>query len=170
MQPPYYILRRLRLPALESLMIFHAAFMALYSFLFALFVYLLRATGRGFPTAIPPFDFLLLCLATFRVTELITCDSITRFMREPFLTRRKERKPDGETEEKVKPAGGGIRRTLGELIICPWCIGVWIGTLLAYFYLWTPGIARVFLLATSVAGGGIMFQLFTKWLDKISDR
>jgi hypothetical protein len=150
-------------------MVFNSFFMLLYGLLFGLFLYFMHATGRPFPTQISGMDFLLLCLATFRITELITCDSITRFMREPFIRRAKVRQADGTVEEEVQPAGSGFRKAVGELVVCSWCIGVWVGTLLAYFYLWAPRPARVLLLAVSAAAGGIILQLFAKVLDKASD-
>jgi hypothetical protein len=109
-------------------------------------------------------------LATFRLTELITCDAITKPLRDPFLQRRKIKEADGETVEKVSPSGRGLRRFVGELLICSWCTGVWVGTFLTYFYFLAPGIARVVLIAFGAVGAGILFQLFAKWLDHISDK
>ena len=150
-------------------MALHSMFMLLYLALFGFFLYLMDTLDIDYPSAVNSFDFLLLCLATFRITELITSDSITKFLRDPFVTRKKVRNPDGSEEVKVKPEGRGIKRFIGELIICPWCIGVWIGTFLSYFYILTPGPARVFLIAISVAAGGILIQLFAKLLDRATD-
>jgi hypothetical protein len=151
-------------------MALHGIFMLLYMALFGFVLYLMNAFHVAFPRSVNAFDFFLLCLATFRITELITCDTITQFMRDPFVKREKVREPDGSVEEEVQPAGRGFRRFIGELIICPWCIGIWVGTLLAYFFVLLPGPARLFLLAVSAAAGGIIIQLFAKMLDQITDR
>ena len=146
----------------------HALFSFIYLIFFLVFLLIVREVGKELPS-IGSFDLLLLCLATFRITELITCDSITRFVREPFVDRRVVTHPDGTKEEKVKPAGRGIRHVLGEILICPWCAGVWVGTFLTYFLLLAPAIARVFLVAFSATAGGILFQLLAKLLDRASD-
>jgi hypothetical protein len=148
---------------------FHFLFLAAYLILLGVFLEIMHLTGRSFSDSVPPFDFLLLSLATFRVTEAITCDRITRFLRDPFILRRKVRRPDGESEEKVEPAGKGLRRTVGELLICPWCTGIWVGAFLVYLYLLFPSVARVVLLAFGAAGAGIIFELFAKLLDQKSE-
>ena len=147
----------------------HGIFMVFYLLMFGFCLYLMDTLDIAFPESVSAFDFLLLCLATFRITELITADRITKFLRDPFVHREKVREPDGSEDVKVKPAGRGLKKFIGELIICPWCIGVWIGTVLTYFYLLAPGPARVFLLAVSAAAGGILIQLFAKLLDQKTD-
>jgi hypothetical protein len=147
----------------------HSLFMLLYLFLFGFFLYLMDTLDKDFPASISTFDFLLLSLATFRITELITSDTITKFLRDPFVEREKVREPDGSVDEKVKPAGRGLKKFIGELIICPWCIGVWVGAVLTYLFLLAPGPTRMFLLAISVAAAGILFQLFAKLLDRATD-
>ena len=145
-------------------------FMLFYLGSFGLFLFLMHVFERPYPDSISGIDLLLLCLATFRVTELFVYDRITRFIRDPFVKREKIIKEDGTEEEKVKPAGHGFKRMMGELMICPWCIGIWISTTLTFFFIFAPGVARVFLIACSAAAGGILFQLFSKLLDQMTDK
>jgi hypothetical protein len=148
----------------------HSLFMGFYLLLFGVFLYLMRALDIPFPESIRPFDFFLLSLATFRITELVTADSIAKFLRDPFVKREKVREPDGTVDVKVKPAGRGLKKAFGELIICPWCIGIWIGTFFTYLYILFPGPTRVLLLAVSVAAAGIIIELFAKLLDQKTDK
>jgi hypothetical protein len=78
-------------------------------------------------------DFVLIALASFRVIRLVVYDKITAFFREQFYD---------VVEQKgkvllVKPATGP-RRTLADLLTCPWCFGVWATAMIAFFYLLSP--------------------------------
>lgn len=78
-------------------------------------------------------DFVLMTLATWRLTRLFVYDNITKFIREQFLDVVKAGK--GYTLEKPKV---GPRRTMADLFSCPWCIGVWAAATVIFFYLVTP--------------------------------
>lgn len=78
-------------------------------------------------------DLALITLASFRLIRLMVYDKITAFFREQFYD---------VLEQKgkillVKPATGP-RRTLADLLTCPWCIGVWATATVSFFYLLTP--------------------------------
>jgi hypothetical protein len=77
-------------------------------------------------------DFVLMTLATWRLTRLFVYDHITKFIREQFWDVVKVGK--GYTLEKPKV---GPRRTLADLFSCPWCMGVAAATVI-FFYLVTP--------------------------------
>ena len=78
-------------------------------------------------------DFILMTLATWRLTRLFVYDNITKFIREQFFDVVKAGK--GYTLEKPKV---GPRRTLADLLTCPWCMGVWAAAVVIFFYLVTP--------------------------------
>lgn len=78
-------------------------------------------------------DFVLMTLATWRLTRLFVYDNITKFIREQFFDVVKAGK--GYTLEKPKV---GPRRTLADLLTCPWCMGVWAAAVVIFFYLVTP--------------------------------
>jgi len=78
-------------------------------------------------------DFVLITLATFRIIRLVVYDKIFAFFREQFYDA---------TEYKgkvvlVKPESGP-RRTLADLLSCPWCFGVWASATVSFLYLLTP--------------------------------
>lgn len=95
-------------------------------------------------------DFLLIALATFRLIRLFSYDKITQFARDFFHDV-------GEDGVKIKPPYG-LRRTLLELLECPWCTGVWLALFVAFFYLWTP-LAYFPVLMLAIAGVASFFQL-----------
>ncbi len=78
-------------------------------------------------------DFTLITLASWRLIRLFVYDVITKFFREQFADVTPTR--GGYT--LVKPEAGP-RRTLYELVHCPWCLGVWIAATVTFFYLLTP--------------------------------
>lgn len=71
------------------------------------------------------FEFILLGLASFRLTRLLVFDKITEFIRRPFHEVIEEELPDGTIEEYIKLKGNGVRRWIGELLSCYWCTGIW---------------------------------------------
>jgi hypothetical protein len=79
------------------------------------------------------FDFVLLSLATFRLIRLFVYDAITKFFREQFYDANKI----GKNVVLEKPAKGP-RRTIADLLSCPWCFGVWAAAMLTFFYALTP--------------------------------
>jgi hypothetical protein len=63
------------------------------------------------------FDFVILSLAAFRLTRLITTDVILDKLRERVW-------------KKYPPENGG----LGYLITCDWCTSIWVSSLLVLLY------------------------------------
>lgn len=71
-------------------------------------------------------DFILLSLASFRLTRLIVYDKITSFLRKPFFEEVGEKNEKGEIEIFIVPKKSGIKGWLGQLLSCYWCTGIWI--------------------------------------------
>jgi hypothetical protein len=86
----------------------------------------LRATDLQLPATYPVVDVVLGGVATHKLSRLVAKGSITSPLRAP-LTEFVE--PIGSSEHDEKPRfHRGLRHTLGELLTCPFCLGVWIGT------------------------------------------
>jgi hypothetical protein len=81
-------------------------------------------------------------------------DSMTKFLREQFWDVKMVR----NKVMLVKPVTGP-RRTLADLMGCPWCFGVWATTCVAFFYLLTP-YAYFPILILALSGVATMLQLF----------
>ena len=92
-----------------------------FAALVAIAVWWLFAANRVFYD-VPFRDLLLIALATFRLTRLFTYDVITKFMRDWFVGTRENSLP----------------HTLGVLLNCPWCTGLWFSFLVVFFYFATP--------------------------------
>ncbi len=78
-------------------------------------------------------DLTLISLASFRVTRLFVYDGMMKFLREQFYDAKVVR----NKVTLIKPLVGP-RRTLADLISCPWCFGIWATTMVVFFYLLTP--------------------------------
>lgn len=89
------------------------------------FLLWLRRSGRELPQP-DAREILMVGVATHKASRLLTKEKITRPLREPFA----EVKGEGELPRELaqEPQGSGLRRVLGELMICPYCLAQWIGT------------------------------------------
>jgi len=83
-----------------------------------------RRAGVRLPERIAAADLAYLGIATFKVARLVSKDRVVSFARAPF-TELEEGAGRGELAER--PRGTGLRRAVGELVICPYCLGVWVG-------------------------------------------
>jgi hypothetical protein len=83
-------------------------------------------TGRRAPE-MTPFDLVLLGLATHKVSRIVAKDAVTSPVRAPF-TRFEGSAGDAEVSEQV--TGSGVRKAVGELVTCPFCLGTWVATAL----------------------------------------
>lgn len=78
-------------------------------------------------------QFLILGLATYRVANILSNETIAKPLRRPFII---EVTKDGKTVEEPKKKG--FLGAFGLLITCPSCTGVWLASILVYFYLLFP--------------------------------
>jgi hypothetical protein len=85
-------------------------------------------------------DLALLGIASHRMSRLISRDSITSVVRAPF-TRYVAPAGAGELREEAR--GSGLRRALGELVGCPFCLAQWIGTGFVAGIVFAPRATRI---------------------------
>jgi len=78
-------------------------------------------------------DYVLITLASFRIIRVVIYDKIFAFFREQFYDASEYK---GQVV-LTKPERGP-RRTLADLLSCPWCFGVWATAMVSFFYLLTP--------------------------------
>ncbi|HUY62437.1 MAG TPA: DUF1360 domain-containing protein [Candidatus Paceibacterota bacterium] len=119
----------------------HIVFLFLYVILAYLGYAWLAANGR-LAAWIPLTDFFLMALAIMRLVRLFTYDLNTAFIRGWFA--------DADPRS--------LAGTLGALINCPWCTGLWCALLVVFFYFATP-IAWYAILVLALAALGSLFQL-----------
>jgi hypothetical protein len=98
-----------------------------------------RATHRTIETP-RPWDVLVNALATHRLSRLVARDPVTSPLRAPF-TRLEGTSGPAELKEQVR--GEGAQRILGEVLTCPFCVGMWIATALSAGYVFAPRATRL---------------------------
>jgi uncharacterized protein DUF1360 len=94
---------------------------------------------RRLPDRIAFGDMARVGLASYKIGRLVAKDDVTSWVRAP-VTR------DTETSE---PKPKGVERALGELVTCPYCVGVWAASGLSYALVLYPRQTR---LVTTIFG------------------
>ena len=84
-------------------------------------------SGRELPVRPASVDVVGIAVATHKLSRLIAKDRVTSPLRRPFTSFEDNAGP-GEVDERAR--GTGLKRAIGELIVCPYCLSVWIATLL----------------------------------------
>jgi hypothetical protein len=107
-----------------------------------------------------PFGFIVFGLATYRIAQIIANERVTSVVRAPFVNVKDE---GGEQEEEV-PKPRGIRETLGTLLYCPSCVGVWAAAFLAYLAIIDFGIALIVAIIFALSA---CERIMTTVLDRI---
>src|SRR4051794_3839838 len=90
----------------------------------ALGAFLWRFRNR-LPEEISPRDLALIGVASHKTSRAIAKDKVTSPLRAPFTEHEGDAGP-GELEES--PRGVGIQHTVGELLVCPFCLDQWVAT------------------------------------------
>ena len=98
-----------------------------------------RRSGR-LPERIESRDVVLIGIASHKLSRLVAKDKVTAFLRAPF-TEYQGRGGPAEVEERAR--GEGVRRAVGELLICPYCLGLWATGALHVGLLFAPRATRV---------------------------
>lgn len=115
----------------------------------------LAANGR-LAEWVPLSDFLLMALAIFRLVRLFTYDAITQFIRDWF---------HGADSRSLVGS-------LGTLINCPWCTGLWFSLIVVFCYFATP-VTWYFVLVLALSAVASFFQLLSNlvgWSAEVKKR
>jgi len=98
-----------------------------------------RRSGR-LPERIETRDMLLIGIASHKLSRVLTKDKITTFLRAPF-TEYQGRGGPAEVEERTRD--GEVRGAIGELLVCPYCMGLWSSGAFHLGLLFAPRVTRV---------------------------
>lgn len=123
-----------------------------------------RRSGRPLPERVSPADLALLAVGTYKFSRLIAKDRITAFFRAPFTRYQGESERPSEVSEE--PRGQGIQRAIGELLVCPYCLGQWVGTAFLMTYLRQPQLARTVASVFAIIAGSDLLHEAWVAVDK----
>lgn len=98
---------------------------------------------------------IILCiLSSYRITELISLDD------GPFGIFRKFRKFLGKRGSK-----GELNYQLAILITCPFCLGIWISSVMSLLIFFPTVIGDIFLIVMSISGGQTVLESLNRRHD-----
>ena len=91
------------------------------------------------PERVAPADLALGAVATFKLSRLLARSTVTSPLRAPF-TRYEGLSGPAELAEEVR--GTGLRKAVGELLTCPFCLAHWIATAYGFGLVFSPRATR----------------------------
>lgn len=125
----------------EELPLFsYGVLVGVFNLVFAVFLLAAKITGRPIPERVDAKDIALLGMATHKLSMMGSQDAITSPLRAPFTELREKESPKKVDE---KPRGRGLRRSVGELLTCKFCLSVWLASFLTYGFVLVPRITRL---------------------------
>jgi Protein of unknown function (DUF1360) len=117
----------------------YLALIGAFHLVFALFLLFTKGSGRSIPEKVRLSDIVLFGVATHKLSYLVSNDAVTSPVRAPF-TEFQEMQSPSNVEEQAR--GKGLRKAIGELLICVFCLGQWIAAFFAYGLVLAPALTR----------------------------
>jgi hypothetical protein len=97
-------------------------------------------------------DLVALSVATFKASRTLSRERIASFVRQPFV------EGDADRGEDERPAGEGFQRVIGELVLCPRCVGTWVAAGPASSQMVAPRFGRALTWTLSAAAANDFLQ------------
>lgn len=117
----------------------YAVTMAAFNGLFAAALIAAKRSGRALPEQVGAGDLLTIGIASHKLSRLLAKDKVTSPLRAPFTEFQEE---GGPSELKERSRGSGPRKAIGEMLICPYCLGLWVAAALSVGLLFAPRLTR----------------------------
>jgi hypothetical protein len=133
--------------------------MSVFSVLAGGFAVWFKRSGRDLPERIDGRDLALLTVASHKAARLIAKDKVTSAVRAPFTEYQG---PAGPGEVSEAPRGHGLRHVIGELLVCPYCLGMWTSAALTAGLLVAPRFTRWLSSVLAIFFGADVLQIAYK--------
>lgn len=137
--------------------------MTTYGTLVAALTALARASGQEVPDGLSATDVLMSAAATHKLSRLLTKDPVTSPLRAPFASYEGT---SGPAELADEPRGHGAEKSIGELVTCPFCAEVWVGTGLTAGLVFLPRMTRLVAGTFAALAGADILQYVHAWLER----
>lgn len=141
----------------------YAVLMSVFTALAGAFSLWLRKTGRELPERVGAGDLAVLTVGTHKASRLLTKDKVTSTVRAPF-TQFEANEGAGEVSET--PRGTGVRRAIGELLVCPYCVAMWIAAGFAAGLVVAPRATRMVASIFTILFGSDVLQIAYRKAEK----
>jgi len=117
----------------------YLTFMSIFGSLLAAALAVAKRQGRELPEQASAGQLLLIGTASHKLSRIISKDKVTSPLRAPFTELEGKGGP-AEFEERSR--GTGVRKAIGELLICPFCLGLWVIAAFSVGLLFAPRVTR----------------------------
>lgn len=117
----------------------YLTFMSVFATLVATALAIAERQGRELPARVGAGEVLLVGTASHKLSRLLAKDKVTSPLRAPFTELEGKGGP-AELEERSR--GTGVRKAIGELLICPYCLGLWVVAAFSVGLLFAPRVTR----------------------------
>ncbi len=117
----------------------YLAFMSIFGTLVASALALARRQGRELPARTSAGELVLIGTASHKLSRVISKDKVTSPLRAPFTELEGKGGP-AELEESSR--GSGLQKAIGELLICPYCLGLWVVAGFSIGLIFAPRVTR----------------------------
>lgn len=119
----------------------YATLIGVFNLIFAIFLLVAKGVGRSIPERMDVKDVALLGVATHKLSLTGAQDAVTSPLRAPFTELQEKESPKSVQE---RPRGEGLRRSIGELVTCQFCLGMWAAAFFTYGLVLAPRVTRLF--------------------------
>lgn len=109
-----------------------AGYATLTTAFWVVFAAFLLGAGKRIPERMPAADVLRIALASYKMSRVVAKDEVATFIRAPVTEDPRAQEPKKE----------GMAAVLGELVTCPYCLGLWFASALGYSHVLFPRQAR----------------------------
>lgn len=120
---------------------------------------------RRLPERYPVGDLALLSAGTFKLSRLIAKDRVMSVLRAPFTTFQGDI-GHGEVDEAAR--GRGMRRAVGELLVCDYCVAQWVAGAYLAGYAVAPRPTRAIAALFTIYAASDVLQLGYSRLEESS--
>lgn len=117
----------------------YAILVAIFNTLFGAALVVAKRSGHWLPERLGAGDVVTIGVASHKVSRLIAKDKVTSPLRAPFAELEGK---GGLAELEESARGTGARKAIGELLICPYCLGLWVAAGLSLGLLFAPRLTR----------------------------
>lgn len=117
----------------------YLGFMSLFGTLVGTALLLARRQGRELPAKVSPGELALVGTASHKLSRIVAKDKVTSPLRAPFTELEGKGGP-AEFEERAR--GSGLRKAVGELLICPYCLDMWVVAAFSVGLIFAPRLTR----------------------------
>src|SRR6188474_1303051 len=126
-------------PSKRPPLLAYAVTVGVFNALFAAALLVARRSGRELPERVGGADLLTIGVASHKLSRVIAKDKVTSPLRAPFTEFEEE---GGPSELSESSRGSGARRAIGELLVCPYCLDLWVVAGFSLGLLFAPRLTR----------------------------